>query len=202
MAPNDPFTHLIAQLMRLPGIGRKSAQRLAFHLLKMESGEARKIGQAIIDAKERIAFCSLCNNMADAALCVICKNPTRDTRKVLVVEEPSTLYAIERSGEYQGLYHVLLGSLSPLSQNGHADLSSQKLMDRLSKGGGEGGIGEVILAMPPTMEGEATALCLTRQIRPLGIRVTRIACGVPVGLDLEYVDEVTLAKSLEWRREM
>jgi recombination protein RecR len=198
MASSDPFTHLIAQLMRLPGIGRKSAQRLAFHLLKMEPHEARKIGQAIIDAKERIAFCSLCNNMADTALCVICKNPTRDTRKVLVVEEPSTLYAIERSGEYQGLYHVLLGSLSPLSQNGHADLSSQKLMDRLSKGG----VGEVILAIPPTMEGEATALCLTRQIRPLEIRVTRIACGVPVGLDLEYVDEVTLAKSLEWRREM
>jgi recombination protein RecR len=136
--------------------------------------------------------------MADAALCVICKNPTRDTRKVLVVEEPSTLYSIERSGEYQGLYHVLLGSLSPLSQNGHADLSSQKLMDRLSKGG----VAEVILAMPPTMDGEATALYLTRQIRPLEIRVTRIACGVPVGLDLEYVDEVTLAKSLEWRREM
>ncbi len=198
MAPHDPFTHLIAQLMRLPGIGRKSAQRLAFHLLKMEPDEARKIGQAIIDAKERIAFCSLCNNMADATLCAICRNPTRDTRKVLVIEDPSTLYAIERSGEYQGLYHVLLGSLSPLSQNGHADLSSQKLMDRLSKGG----IAEVILAMPPTMEGEATALCLTRQIRPLEIRVTRIACGVPVGLDLEYVDEVTLAKSLEWRREM
>ncbi len=198
MDQNGPFTHLIAQLMRLPGIGRKSAQRLAFHLLKMEAEEAKKIGQAILDAKDRIVFCSLCNNMADAVLCVICKNPVRDTRKILVVEEPSTLYAIERSGEYQGLYQVLLGSLSPLSQNAHADLSVRKLMERLEKGG----VTEVILAMPPTMDGEATALSLARQIKPLEIRVTRIACGIPVGLDMEYVDEVTLAKSLEWRREM
>jgi len=198
MDQNTPFAHLIAQLMRLPGIGRKSAQRLAFHLLKMEAKEAKEIGQAIIDAKDRIAFCDLCNNMADTPLCVICKNPIRDTRTMLVVEEPSTLYTIEKGGEYQGLYHVLLGSLSPLSPNTDTDLAFRKLMERLEKGG----VSEVILAMPPTMEGEATALYLTRQIRPLEIRVTRIACGIPVGLDMEYVDEVTLAKALAWRREM
>lgn len=192
------FAHLIEQLMELPGIGRKSAQRLAFYILKMSPEEAKKIGQAIIDVKDRLSFCRICNNITEGEICAICASPNRETHKVVVVEEPSTLYAIERTGEYKGLYHVLLGALSPLSGNASPDLTIKNLIERLEKGG----ISEVIIATNPNIEGEATAIYLTRLIKPLGIKVTRIATGIPVGVDLEYADEVTLVKSLEGRREL
>src|SRR3569832_286986 len=189
------FAHLIEQLMELPGIGRKSAQRLAFYILKMSPEEAKKIGQAIIDVKDRLSFCRICNNITEGEICAICASPSRETNKVVVVEEPSTLYAIERTGEYKGLYHVLLGALSPLSGNASPDLTIKNLIERLEKGG----VSEVIIATNPNIEGEATAIYLTRLIKPLNIKVTRIATGIPVGVDLEYADEVTLAKSLEGR---
>ena len=192
------FAHLIEQLMELPGIGRKSAQRLAFYILKMSPEEAKKIGQAIIDVKDRLSFCRICNNITEGEICSICASPNRETHKVVVVEEPSTLYAIERTGEYKGLYHVLLGALSPLSGAASPDLTIKNLIERLEKGG----ISEVIIATNPNIEGEATAIYLARLIKPLNIKVTRIACGIPVGVDLEYADEVTLIKSLEGRREI
>jgi recombination protein RecR len=192
------FAHLIEQLMELPGIGRKSAQRLAFYILKMSPEEAKKIGQAIIDVKDKLSFCRICNNITEGEICSICASPNRETNKVVVVEEPSTLYAIERTGEYKGLYHVLLGALSPLSGTASPDLTIKNLIERLEKGG----ISEVIIATNPNIEGEATAIYLTRLIKPLNIKVTRIATGIPVGVDLEYADEVTLIKSLEGRREL
>lgn len=192
------FAHLIEQLMELPGIGRKSAQRLAFYILKMPSEEAKKIGQALIDVKDKLSFCGICNNITEKEICSICASPNRETHKVIVVEEPSTLYAIERTGEYKGLYHVLLGALSPLSGSVSPDLTIKNLIERLEKGG----VSEVIIATNPNIEGEATAIYLTRLIKPLNIKVTRIACGIPVGVDLEYADEVTLIKSLEGRREL
>jgi len=192
------FAYLIEQLMELPGIGRKSAQRMAFYILKMPTEAAKKIGQAIIDVKEMLSFCKICNNISEGEICPICASPNRDTQRVVVVEEPSTLYAIERTGEYKGLYHVLLGALSPLSETNGTELTMKNLIERLEKGG----ISEVIIATNPNIEGEATAIYLTRLIKPLNIKVTRIACGIPVGVDLEYADEVTLAKSLEGRREI
>ncbi|MFQ5949754.1 MAG: recombination mediator RecR [Nitrospiria bacterium] len=192
------FSYLIEQLMVLPGIGRKSAQRLAFFILKMQSEEAKKIGQAIINVKEKVTFCKICNNITESEICSICANPNRETQKVLVVEEPSTLYAIERTGEYKGLYHVLLGGLSPLQGTPSPEPPFQNLIERLEKGG----ISEVIIATNPTIEGEATAIYITRLIKPLEVKVTRIACGIPVGIDLEYADEVTLIKSLQGRREI
>lgn len=198
MDQKGKFAYLIEQLMELPGVGRKSAQRMAFYILKMPAEGAKKIGQAIIDVKESLSFCKICNNISEGELCAICSNPNRDSQKVAVVEEPSTLYAIEKTGEYKGLYHVLLGALSPLSATNGTELTVKNLMERLEKGG----ISEVIIATNPNIEGEATAIYLTRLIKPLNIKVTRIACGIPVGVDLEYADEVTLAKSLEGRREI
>ncbi len=192
------FAYLIEQLMELPGVGRKSAQRMAFYILKMPTEGAKKIGQAIIDVKDMLSFCKICNNISEGEICAICSSPNRDTQRVVVVEEPSTLYAIERTGEYKGLYHVLLGALSPLSETNGTELTIKNLIERLEKGG----ISEVIVATNPNIEGEATAIYLTRLIKPLNIKVTRIACGIPVGVDLEYADEVTLAKSLEGRREI
>ncbi|MFQ5781284.1 MAG: recombination mediator RecR, partial [Nitrospiria bacterium] len=157
------FSYLIEQLMVLPGIGRKSAQRLAFFILKMQSEEAKKIGQAIINVKEKVTFCKICNNITESEICSICANPNRETQKVLVVEEPSTLYAIERTGEYKGLYHVLLGGLSPLQGTPSPEPPFQNLIERLEKGG----ISEVIIATNPTIEGEATAIYITRLIKPL-----------------------------------
>lgn len=192
------FAYLIEQLMELPGVGRKSAQRMAFYILKMPAESAKKIGQAIIDVKDMLSFCKICNNISEGEICTICASPNRDSQRVVVVEEPSTLYAIERTGEYKGLYHVLLGALSPLSETNGTELTIKNLIERLEKGG----ISEVIIATNPNIEGEATAIYLTRLIKPLNIKVTRIACGIPVGVDLEYADEVTLAKSLEGRREI
>jgi len=189
---------LIDELKKLPGIGRKTAQRLAFFLLKMSAEEARGLAQSILDVKERLRFCRWCNNVSENEVCGFCSDPRRDRTRILVVEEPSTLFAVERTGEYKGLYHVLIGSLSPLDGRGPSDLNVQTLLDRLKQGETK----EVIVATNPTIEGEATAIYLTRLIKPTGVRVSRIACGIPVGVDLEYADEVTLIKSLEGRREL
>ncbi len=209
MISNGVFTQLIEELKKLPGIGQKTAQRLAFFILKMPVQEAKAIAQAILDVKDRLRLCSLCQNISEAEVCEICRDPRRDQAKVLVVKEPSTLYAVERTGEYKGLYHVLLGTLSPLDglPTGSAgfiptDIKTKELLDRLQGEKGGVKVQEVIIATDPTMEGEAMALYLTKLIKPLGIKVTRIAYGIPVGVDLEYADEVTLIKSLEGRREI
>ncbi|MCP9449644.1 MAG: recombination mediator RecR [Nitrospira sp.] len=192
------LARLIKELVRLPGIGQKSAQRLAFHLMKMEREEALRLADAIRSVKEGLAFCRLCRNIAEGDLCEFCLDPKRDRTRILVVEEPSTLYAIERAGAYHGLYHVLLGSLSPLDGVGPSDIRADELVDRVKTGGVE----EVILATNPTIEGEATAIYLTKLLKPLGTRVSRIAYGIPVGTDIEYADEVTLLKSIEGRRDL
>lgn len=192
------LARLIRELVRLPGIGQKTAQRLAFHILKTDQEEALRLADAIHAVKEGLTFCRQCRNIAEGELCEFCLNPKRDSTKILVVEEPSTLYAIERSGGFHGLYHVLLGSLSPLDGVGPSDIRAQELADRLKAGG----VQEVILATNPTIEGEATAIYLTRLIKPFGVKVSRIAYGIPVGMDIEYADEVTLIKSLEGRRDL
>ncbi|MHB8482817.1 MAG: recombination mediator RecR [Nitrospiria bacterium] len=198
MDQKGAFAHLIKQLTKLPGVGQKTAQRHAFALLKMSSKEAREIGQAIIDIKDRLLFCSSCRNISEEELCPICSNSQRDRTKIVVVEEPSTVYAIEKTGEYKGLYHVLLGVISPLEGISAEDIHIKELMDRLRKGE----VKEVIIATSPNMDGETTALYLSKMIRPLGIKVTRIALGIPVGIDLEFADEVSLMKSIEGRREL
>lgn len=192
------LAQLIRELVRLPGIGQKTAQRLAFHVLKTEREEALRLADAIRAVKDGLSFCRQCRNIAEEELCEFCRDPKRDHSKILVVEEPSTLYAIERTGIYRGLYHVLLGSLSPLDGVGPADIKVHELEDRLK----DGGIQEVILATNPTIEGEATAIYLTKLIKPYGATVSRIAYGIPVGMDIEYADEVTLIKSLEGRRDL
>lgn len=189
---------MIDQLKHLPGIGPRTAQRVAFYLLKMPNREVQQLAEAISELKEQLHFCSACQNLTEESLCSICKNSKREQSKILVVEEPSTLYAMERTGSYNGLYHVLHGSLSPLDGRGPADLKVQGLLDRIKKGG----VKEVIMATNPTIEGETTAIYLARLVRPLGVFVSRIAYGIPVGVDLEYADEVTLIKSLEGRREL
>lgn len=192
------LAQLIRELVRLPGIGHKTAQRLAFHILKAEREESMRLAEAIRAVKDGLTFCRQCRNISEGDLCEFCRDPKRDRAKILVVEEPSTLYAIERTGGYHGLYHVLLGALSPLDGVGPADIRAQDLADRLK----EGGVEEVILATNPTIEGEATAIYLTRLLKPHGVRVSRIAYGIPVGVDIDYADEVTLIKSLEGRRDL
>jgi recombination protein RecR len=192
------LAQLIRALVRLPGIGHKTAQRLAFHILKTDKDESMRLADAIRAVKEGLTFCRQCRNIAEGELCEFCRDPKRDRTKILVVEEPSTLYAVERTGGYRGLYHVLLGALSPLDGIGPADIHAQDLADRLK----DSGVEEVILATNPTIEGEATAIYLTRLLKPHGVRVSRIAYGIPVGVDIEYADEVTLIKSLEGRRDL
>lgn len=192
------LTKLIREFQRLPGIGQKTAQRLAFHLLKAEKDDALRLAEAIKSVKEGLAFCRRCRNIAEGELCEFCLDPKRDQSKILVVEEPSTLYAIERAAGFRGLYHVLLGALSPLDGIGPSDIRAQDLVERLQ----DGTVHEVIIATNPTIEGEATAIYLTKLIKPLGVRVSRIAYGIPVGMDIEYADEVTLLKSIEGRRDL
>ena len=192
------LTKLIREFQRLPGIGQKTAQRLAFHLLKTDKDDALRLAEAIKSVKEGLAFCRQCRNIAEGDLCEFCLDPKRDQTKILVVEEPSTLYAIERAAGFRGLYHVLLGALSPLDGIGPSDIRAQDLIERLR----EGSVQEVIIATNPTIEGEATAIYLTKLIKPLGVRVSRIAYGIPVGMDIEYADEVTLLKSIEGRRDL
>jgi recombination protein RecR len=194
----EPVARLIDALQRLPGIGPKTAQRLTFFLLKRPAEEVRELSQALLAVKERIVYCRVCFNVADQDPCPICADPRRDGRLLCVVEEPNDLLAMERTGEYRGRYHVLLGALSPLDGIGPEDLKIRELLTRLEAGG----VVEVILATNPNVEGEATALYLAKLVRPLGMRVTRIARGLPVGGDLEYADQVTLSKALEGRREI
>jgi recombination protein RecR len=192
-----PVSRLIDELRRLPGVGPKSAQRIAFHLLRGSKEEADRLAGAIRELLEGIRSCSVCNAVTDREICVTCSDPARSDRTICVVEEPHNLLAVERTRDFRGRYHVLHGSLSPLQGVGPDDLKIQGLLDRV----GKGGVDEVILATSPTVEGEATAVYLSRALKPFGVRVTRIAMGVPVGADLEWADEVTIAKALEGRRE-
>jgi recombination protein RecR len=198
MDRNGILEELVRELASLPGIGRKTAQRLAFHVLKQPREDADRLVRTIRAVKERLGLCLQCRNIAEGELCEICRDPSRDATKVVVVEDVTTLHAIERTGGYKGLYHVLAGALSPLDGVGPADIKAPDLVDRLARSKVE----EVIVATSPTIEGEATAIYLSHVIKPLGIRISRIACGVPVGMDLEYADEVTLMKSLDGRREI
>jgi len=194
----EPVARLIDALQRLPGIGPKTAQRLTFFLLKRPADEVRELGDALRAVKERIVNCSTCFNVTDEDPCRLCADPARDASVLCVVEEPNDLLAMERTGEFKGRYHVLLGALSPLDGIGPDDLKVRELLLRLEAGTPA----EVILATNPNVEGEATALYLAKLLRPLGVRVTRIARGLPVGGDLEYADQVTLSKALEGRREI
>lgn len=194
----EPVARLIEALQRLPGIGPKSAQRLTFFLLKRPAEEVRELSEALVAVKERITYCRTCFNVTDEDPCRICTDPARDRGLICVVEEPNDLLAMERTGEYRGRYHVLLGALSPLDGIGPEDLKVRDLLARIDAGD----VTEVILATNPNVEGEATAIYLARLLRPLGVKVTRIARGLPVGGDLEYADQVTLSKALEGRREI
>jgi recombination protein RecR len=197
LALPDPLTRLIEELVRLPGIGPKGAQRLAFHLLKTPRELTDRLIEALRDVKERVTYCSVCNNITDTDPCAFCSSDSRDRRTICVVEEPQNVSAIEKTREFKGMYHVLMGALSPLQGIGPDNLKIKGLLDRIG-----GGVTEVILATNPNVEGEATAIYLARLLKPLGVRVTRIAMGVPVGSDLEYADEVTMHKALEGRREV
>ena len=198
MSLPESLARLVEQLQKLPGIGAKSAQRLAFHLLRNPREDAERLCDAIRDVKERVTYCSICNNITDADPCVFCTNSSRDRRIICVVEEPQNVGVVENTREFRGVYHVLLGTLSPLHGVGPDDLKIKGLLDRV----GEGGVDEVILATSPTVEGEATALYLARLLKPIGVRVTRIAMGIPVGSDLEYADEVTMTRAMEGRRDI
>lgn len=199
----EPVTRLIDEFKRLPGVGHKSAQRLAFHLLRVTPEEAERLTTAIREVKEKIIFCSQCNNLTDTDPCRFCANPARDRTVICVVEEPYNLVAIEKTREYHGLYHVLHGSLSPIRGIGPEDLRIRNLLERLRPGAeGDPEVREIILATNPNTEGEATANYLGRLLKPLGVRVTRIAMGLPVGSDLEYADEVTMHKALLNRHEI
>lgn len=193
-----PLNNLISQLSKLPGIGGKSAQRLAFYILGMKENDALAIAEAIINAKKTMKYCSICGNLTDEEPCGICSDTARDRNMICVVESPKDVAAMERIREYKGLYHVLHGAISPMDGIGPEDINLRSLIIRLQKNE----IKEVILATNPNIEGEATAMYIARLIKPSGIRVTRIAHGIPVGGDLEYADEITLSKAMEGRREL
>jgi recombination protein RecR len=192
----EPIARLISEFDRMPGIGAKMAQRLAFHILRMSKKDAVSLANSIIEVKNKIGYCSICNNLTDEDPCWICKDDKRDRSIICVVEEPDDIATIEKTREYKGLYHVLLGVISPLDGIGPEDIKVRELIERLK---GEA-VGEVIVATNPNVEGEATAMYLSKLIKPLGIKVTRIAHGMPVGGDLEYTDVVTLIKALDGRQ--
>jgi recombination protein RecR len=194
----EPLARLIQECKRLPGIGQKSAQRIAFHLLRVPREEAAALAQAVLDVKDKLGICAQCQNISDGELCVYCRDPHRETTQICVVEEPHNILPIETTRTFHGLYHVLHGAISPLRGIGPEQLRIKGLIDRLQRGE----VQEVIIATNPTVEGEATAVYLSRLLKPLGPRVTRIAMGIPVGSDLEFADEVTMSRSLENRREM
>lgn len=199
----SPITRLIEELGKLPGIGGKSAQRLAFYIIGLPDEKAAALADAITEAKQNVRYCSLCCNLTDGDPCALCRNPRRDAATVMVVEDPRDMAAYERTNEYHGLYHVLHGAISPMNGVGPNDLRVKELLARIGEGvRGGAAVSEVILATNPNVEGEATAMYLGRLLKPLGVKVTRIAHGVPVGGDLEYVDQVTLSRALEWRREV
>ena len=193
-----PLSKLIEQFERLPGIGHKTAQRLAFHVLNLPDEAARNFAQAILEAKEKIHYCTLCQNLTDAELCPICQDAGRDKHVICVVEDAQDVMAFERTREFSGVYHVLHGTISPMDGIGPDQLRIKELLSRLATGE----VTEVIMATNPTVEGEATAMYISRLVKPLGIKVTRLAYGIPVGGDLEYADEVTLSRALEGRSEI
>jgi len=193
-----PIQDLIDELSRLPGIGPKSAQRLAFYLVKAEPGEAKRLAEAIVNAKDRISFCRECGNVAEGERCRVCRDEGRDRTVLCVVEEPKDVATIEKAAVIKGRYHVLGGAISPLDGIGPEDLRTQELLERVERDG----VTEVIIATNPNLEGNATAMYVAALLKPVGVRVTRLASGLPVGGDLEYADEVTLSQALEGRREM
>lgn len=193
-----PIANLIEQLSKLPGIGKKTAQRLAFYILEMDNVEAEKLAYSIKEAKEKIHYCKVCCNLTDEEICSICSDSKRDRSIICVVEGAKDVVAMEKTREYKGLYHVLHGVISPMENVGPNDIRIKELLDRLK----DGNVEEVIIATNPTVEGEATALYIAKLLKPLGIKTTRIAYGIPVGGDLEYYDEVTLSKAMENRREL
>ena len=197
MSLPEPLIRLIEELQHLPGIGPKSAQRLAFHILKNPREQAERLAAALRGVKDQVSYCSVCSNITDTDPCPFCRDDSRDHHLICVVEEPQNVSAIEKTREFKGVYHVLMGALSPLQGVGPDDLKIKSLLARITNGAGE-----VILATNPTVEGEATAIYLARLLKPLGVKVTRIAMGVPVGSDLEYADEMTMHKALEGRREV
>lgn len=194
----EPIARLINQLERLPGIGPRTAQRLAFYLLKRPKEDVLALARAIVEAKEKIGYCSVCYNLSDTDPCAICRDESRDSSLLCVVEDPRDVVAIEKTREYRGHYHVLHGVISPMEGIGPDDLKIKGLLQRLASGS----FREVILATNPDVEGEATAMYLARLLKPLGVKITRIAHGLPVGGELEFVDEVTLSRAVEGRREM
>ncbi len=194
----EPLARLITEFKRLPGIGQKSAQRLAFHVLRAGREDAEHLAQALLDVKDKLGLCRVCNNISDSDLCTYCADTNRDPRVICVVEEPHNIVGIETTRQFEGRYHVLHGALSPLRGIGPESLKLKNLVERI----GEGEIQEVIVATNPTVEGEATAVYLARLLKPLGVKVMRIGMGIPVGSDLEFADEVTISKAMEGRREM
>jgi recombination protein RecR len=194
----EPLARLIEQFQRLPGIGAKGASRLAMHVLRTPREDADRLCEAIRDVKERVTYCSVCNTITDVDPCAYCTDPVRDRSLICVVEEPQNVVAIEKTREFRGTYHVLMGALSPLSGIGPDDLKIKGLLGRMA----DGAVQEVVLATNPNVEGEATALYLARLLKPLGVRVTRIATGIPVGSDIEYADEVTMSKAMSGRRDV
>ena len=194
----EPLARLIDELKRLPGIGQKSAQRLAFHLQRAPREDAERLATALLEVKDKIRLCSTCNNLTELDPCEFCSDPRRDPETVCVVETPYNVFAVEKTREFHGQYHVLHGTLSPLQGIGPEQLRVKSLLERLKSGR----IKELIIATSPTVEGEATAIYLSKLIKPLGVKVTRIAMGIPVGSELEFADEVTMLKALEGRREI
>lgn len=193
-----PLARLIDELKHLPGIGQKSAQRIAFHLERAPREDVQRLAEALLDAKDKIRLCSLCNNLTEADPCEYCTDPRRDSEVICVVETPYNVVSVEKSREFRGRYHVLHGALAPLQGIGPEQLKLRNLMERLN----DGKVRELIVATSPTVEGEATAVYLAKLVKPLGVRVSRIAMGIPVGSDLEFADEVTMLRALEGRREM
>ena len=198
MAGTDPLAELVAALQRLPGIGARSAQRLAYFILKNPREDAESLCEAILSVKDKITYCSQCSNITAVDPCTYCTSADRDSRLICVVEQPENVAAVEKTRGFRGRYHVLMGAIAPLQGIGPDDLKIKGLLDRV----GAGGVEEVIVATNPNVEGEATALYVARILKPLGVKVTRIAMGVPVGSDLEYTDEFTITKAMEGRREM
>lgn len=194
----EPISRMAAQLARLPGIGRKSAQRLAFHVLSLPEGEAEQFAAAILQARTSVHTCPVCQNLTDAELCPICKSDRRDKSVICVVAEPRDVVSIERSREFNGVYHVLHGVLSPMNHVGPDDIRVRELVERV----GAGGVSEVIMATNPDTEGDTTAMYISRLLKPFDVRVTRLAYGIPVGSNLEFADDATLLRALEGRRDM
>jgi recombination protein RecR len=194
----EPMSRLIDELKKLPGVGSKSAQRLAFHILRSSDEDAEALATAVRDVKANLRLCSICNNITDVDPCVYCTSPTRNQRLVCVVEEPTNIAAIEKTKHFNGVFHVLHGAISPLHGVGPEQLRIGNLISRVE----DGNVDEVILATNPTVEGEATAVYLSQQLKRAGVKITRIAMGIPVGSDIEYTDEITMLKAMEGRRDM